>query len=326
MSATSLDGTSYGWDAYVDEIVAQCGSLAKAAERIWGLAPDVEDVASIERGLRRLRARGQRDGGDYGRRLLHLFGLPRPVTERLRWMGIYHARFADLPVTIAREVLQAWNRPPVSQSQGRVWIELGFASAATRSGDPDLARAHLARAEITKPDAGARIEGLLLTAYLESERSPKDVARVAEALARVEPLLADAAIPSEDRESWRARWLDQRAHLMTSKPLRTEATLVEARALYETIGDDATSFAITKRETGLAFVAWKLGDRDAGLRHAARAVESAGDAGLLRLRASALNLEARILGGDAGSAPRARAERIARHLADEELLARVTRR
>ena len=53
----------FSWDDYVAWLVSLHGSLAGAAERLSALRGYKEDVGTIERALRRLRARGQRDGG-----------------------------------------------------------------------------------------------------------------------------------------------------------------------------------------------------------------------------------------------------------------------
>jgi hypothetical protein len=47
-----------------------------------------------------------------GHRLLATFGLPRDVDDRLRFMGSYHARFIDLPVSLCAALVQLWDRPP----------------------------------------------------------------------------------------------------------------------------------------------------------------------------------------------------------------------
>lgn len=61
------------------------------------------------------------------------------------------------------------------------------------------------------------------------------------------------------------------------------------------------AFALFRRDHGLAYCHWKLGDHDRAVRHSRAAVEHAGDAGLLRFRVLALHLLAHIL---AHTAPR----------------------
>ena len=77
------------WADYVDAVVAERGSLALAARFLAERRNFEEDVGSVERGLRRLRERGHKDGGVWGQRALRCFGLPasapgscRPPTLR----------------------------------------------------------------------------------------------------------------------------------------------------------------------------------------------------------------------------------------------------
>ncbi|KIG12946.1 hypothetical protein DB30_00902 [Enhygromyxa salina] len=72
-----------------------------------------EDVASVERGLRRLRDRGNKDGGVWGQRALRCFGLPVEVDDRVRWMGQYHTRFSHLPAPL--NLLAACSAGPAVQ-------------------------------------------------------------------------------------------------------------------------------------------------------------------------------------------------------------------
>jgi hypothetical protein len=88
---TTASGLS--WREYVDEIVRERGSLALAALHLAERRGVEEDVGSVERGLRRLRERGSKDGGVWGERALRCFGLPAAVDDRIRWMGQYHTRF-----------------------------------------------------------------------------------------------------------------------------------------------------------------------------------------------------------------------------------------
>ena len=112
----------FAWADLLARQVAARGSLSAVAEKLAEQRAFREDVATIERGLRRLRARGHQDGGVWGQRLLRAFGLPSDVENRVRWMGQYHTRFTDLPTSVCRELLQLWDRPPVSESPARAWI------------------------------------------------------------------------------------------------------------------------------------------------------------------------------------------------------------
>ena len=97
-----------------------------------------------------------------------------------------------------------------------------------------------------------------------------------------------------------------------------------ARALFERIADDpAIPFVCFRRANGLAYCAWKLGDAEAGIELAQRAAEHAGDGGLVRFRVMALALLVRMLPEPQASAVRERAERLARLIDDDDLVARV---
>ena len=55
----------FDWHAYVAWLVASHGTLTAVASRLSEQRGHREDVQSIERGLRRLRNRGTRDGGSW---------------------------------------------------------------------------------------------------------------------------------------------------------------------------------------------------------------------------------------------------------------------
>jgi hypothetical protein len=178
------------WDELVAHWIEEQGSLAELA-----LALTLAEV-SVERALRRLRGRGQRDGGAWGRRLLRAFGVPRDIERRVRWMGVHHSRFTDLPVSNCLDQLRIWDRPPLSASKAHVWIRLGFAACALRVGDDEHARAQLRQARLVpSPRVSARIEIGLLDAYLSSKEGNR--AQAAKLLMEVEPLRksADAGCP-----------------------------------------------------------------------------------------------------------------------------------
>ena len=107
---------------YLDGLIAEHGSLVAVSERLTATHGWREDVESITRALRRLRARGSLPGGKWGERLLRTFGLPGSVDARLRFMGSYHSRFVDLPVSLCLDLVQLWDRPPTSESRRvRAW-------------------------------------------------------------------------------------------------------------------------------------------------------------------------------------------------------------
>ncbi|MGZ3421678.1 MAG: hypothetical protein ACXVEE_27630 [Polyangiales bacterium] len=311
-SAPGLD-----WGALVDHWVEEHGSLAELALRL-SLAEGIDaDRESVERALRRLRLRGRRDGGEYGQRLLRAFGVPRDVEARVKWMGVYHSRFTDLPVSLCIDQLRVWNRPPVSESRARVWIELGLATAAVRAGDRERARIHLGQAELAPSGAAARVEQRLLGAFLDRQRATA-------LLDEAEGMLADPELSRDERTCLLARSLDQRAYQV----LHSKAPDFErARRLYEAIPrGDVPPFVLAKRESGLAYVCFRTGDSAAARAHAEAASRHAGDGGFVRLRLSYLGLLAHIVGeGEGADAIRERAVRAARLIEDEEIVARLTR-
>src|SRR5207245_7063876 len=74
------------WSDYVEFLVASCGSLAAAAERLSARRGYKEDVATIERALRRLRTRGQASGGTWGpARSPSSVCSRKPTHERAGW-------------------------------------------------------------------------------------------------------------------------------------------------------------------------------------------------------------------------------------------------
>jgi hypothetical protein len=295
------------WGELIGELVSAHGTLSAVA---WKLVAHAEgdDVASIERALRRLRTRGMRDGGVWGQRVLRVFGVPAPVEDRLRWMGLYHSPFNDLPVEMCLDQLRLWDHPPISESRARAWIRLGFASCALRSRRFDDAIAHCAR--VTGDDA-AQIERALIEAYVASRTAdPMPV------LARAAELLAAAQLSPDDRACFEARLVDQRAY-QASRAGDHRCAL----ALYERLPTgDVHPFASYRRDAGRAGALARLGERESALELARRAIDHAGDGGYTRLRAMGLLLLAKIA-GDRDALARARA--IALRLGDQELVSRV---
>lgn len=312
-----------GWDELVAHWAGEHGSLAELALKL-SIAEGIDvDLGSVERALRRLRGRGQRDGGAWGQRLLRAFGVPPDIERRVQWMGVYHSRFTDLPVSVCLDQLRVWDRPPVSESPAHVWIRLGFAACALRLGDHEHARARLRQARLgPEPSVSARIEIRLLDAYLASREGER--ARASALLAEVEPLLNLGELGREERECLRARWLDQRAYQLLHPAPPAEPDVEQARALYERISTrDVAAFVLAKRESGLAYVSR---DPERAREHAEAACRHAGDGGFVRLRLSYLGLLAHILGpGRAADDVRERAVRAAARLEDEELVARLSK-
>lgn len=315
------------WGDYVRHLVLEHGSLALVAQRLVGLPGMPDDVTSIERALRRLRARGHHDGGTYGRRLLDTYGLPQRVERWARWMGSYHSRFTDLPVSLCLEQLRVWDRPPVSESGARAWLQLGFASCAMRRRDAEGATAYLERARILSAGASAdcRVEIVLFEAFVARERGDHGAADAA--LARAGRLIDAGVLPPEAEAHLLARWLDQRA-FGAAHPPAGRPDLAAALALYERMpAGEVPPFVACKRDAGTAYVRWKLGDVAPAAELARAAARHAGDGGMVRLRINCLNLLAHILGdSDEARSSRERAVLMARRLEDEELLARLATR
>lgn len=319
----------FGWEDLLAGLVETHGSLAAVATRLAEARGHAEDLESIERGLRRLRDRGGRDGGVWGRRVLAAFGLPASVEARVRWMGVYHGRLTDLPRPLAADLLRVWDRPPVSEAPARVWIALAWATLAVRDRDLDEATARLDAAGRAVVDDAARVECLLTEAFVASRRAPEAfVSLLDEAEAALDRLDARGlASDAEDRLCWRARLVDHRAFRLNAPRPDGRRDAEAARALYAALPDaGAPPFARCRRANGLAWSLYFLGDPDGAVREARASVEHAGDAGSLRLRAMALLALARFLAGtEEGATAKARADAIARRLDDEVLRWRVSR-
>jgi hypothetical protein len=305
------------WGELIESLVATHGTLAAIAWKLIEYA-DGDDVASVERALRRLRTRGQRDGGRWGQLVLRVFGVTASIETRLRWLGFYHSPFNDLPVGLCLDQLRLWDRPPIATSRARVWLHLGFASCALRTRNFDDAATHVRRARTALAALPAdydvaRLELALIDGYLASR---VDEAGVEPALDTATKLLATAALSPEDRACFTARLADQRAY-----QLNRAGDHAAALAIYESIPVGVHPFASYRRDAGRAYGAWKLGRADAlALAHAA--VDHAGDGGYTRLRAMGLLMIAKIRGDPDA---RARARAIADRLDDAELRRRADR-
>lgn len=303
------------WGELLDSLVATHGTLTAVAWKLIEHA-DGDDVASVERALRRLRTRGQRDGGRWGQHLIRVFGVPAPIETRLRWLGHYHSPFNDLPVGLCLDQLRLWDRPPIATSRARVWLHLGFASCALRTRRFDDAVTHARRAgaalaALPADYDAARIELVLVQAYTASRiGEPVEL----DAAAR---LLATATLSDDDRACFEARLADHRAY-----HLNRAGDHASALALYESIPANVHPFASYRRDAGRAYGTWKLGDRDRAVELARVACEHAGDGGYTRLRAMGLLMIWKISGDDDA---RARARAIADRLGDDELRTRADR-
>lgn len=308
---------AFDWGAYMAWLVERHGTLAAVAEALAAERGHTEEQGSIERALRRLRGREGRDGGTWGVRVLRRFGMPDDVTSRVRWMGQYHTRFTDLPRALCLELLRPWDRPPVSESPARAWVQLGLAGVALRGREPERAHACLRQAE-RAAEGLSRLEWLLAQSFAISRDEPGAArALVVEA----EALLATLPMSEDDRACYRARCVDH--HGWHANVVREDHAA--AKALYESLPQDGPPFARVRRDNGLGWSLLRLGDREGAHACAVRAVEAAGDGGSLRLRVMALGLMAATLEGAAAEAARRRAAEIAERLDDEALRVRIER-
>jgi hypothetical protein len=234
--------------------------------------------------------------------------VPRPLDDTARWMGQYHSRFADLPLSLREAQLWLWDRPPIIESSAACWIHLGLASAALRRRDVEGAWLRLARGS-DAPHPAAQVEAALLEARLAMDAGLAD--RADELLTRAHAQTTELP-PGDERDCYHARWADQRAyHLIHAGPV---ARLSQAARLYQSIDKSSpAAFALFRRHHGLAYCQWKLGHTDLAIRHARTAAQHAGDAGLLRCRVMALQLLGHI---EPSQAPRLcrRADRITAEL------------
>ncbi|NOK17242.1 hypothetical protein [Corallococcus carmarthensis] len=324
-ATASQSPVGYTWSDYVEALVTEHGSLAAVAWKLVerGLA---EDTTSVERALRRLRGRVQRDGGLIGQRLLRVFGVPATVEAQARWMGTYHSPFGDLPVRLCLDQLRLWERPPLSESRARVWILLGLAGVALRQRAFDDARTLLDGAAALADSPAARIEHHLATSYLLT-RLDSNVQRAEAAarphLERARSLLdaSRAELDPTDAACFQARLVDHEAF-----DANRRGDSAAALALYRSLPtEDVHPFASYRRDAGLAFGLHRLGEHGEALRLAHRACEHAGDGGYVRLRVMGLLMVARIQGAPDHAGTLARAAAIAQRLEDPELRVRIER-
>ena len=322
MSESESRALGFTWGDYVDGLVAREGSLVAVAERLAATKSYEEDVGSIERGLRRLRSRGSSPGGKWGSRLLSLFGLPGDVQARLRWMAAYHSRFTDLPVPVCEDLVRLWDHPPTNDRRdSRVWLGIARTCIALRRSEDERALELLEQIErdLEYAPVEARIEFLLIRAFIASKR---ETDRVPEVLAAVAPLLPEVA-GDDERACLEVRWIDQRAYDLNSG-LRGAPDYAAAEALYRGIPSEGLPpFVLCRRANGLAYARFKQGDLEQAANLARDAAAHAGDGGHVRLRVMALGLLARIEPRE--SAAHARALEMSRRLDDELLLSRLGR-
>ncbi len=321
----------FDWADYIDHLVAISGSLVAVADKLCASRGYKDDIGSVERALRRLRTRKTAPGGTWGTRVVALFGLPTAIDERVRQLGQYHSRLAELPVSMCEDLVRVWDKPPITEARaGRAWLAVARASIALRLAQlddaiaiVDRARADLSSAPGTSASGTsasgvvgtplpARIEAILIRAYVASRTN---LAAVPALLDETAPLI-DRVDDPHDRACLRARLADHRAY-----ELNQRGDHAAAEAIYRAMPDEGPTFARTRRANGIAYARWKRGEPDAA-QFALAAIEHAGDGGHLRGRAMALRNYARIA-SDADA--QARAVAIAQHLEDETLLGRFRR-
>ena len=253
-------GAPMAWAGYIDGLIAEHGSLAALCERLGGVRGFREDVESIGRAVRRLRGRGGQSGGVWGERFLRTFGLPSSVHARLCFMGQYHSRFVDLPVPLARDLVQLWDRPPTSESRtGRLWLSLARATLALREVEHEEAAQHLAAAAASAPgDAAGQIEVALGSAFVESRARPQDIP---DALVPVPAWLAEVA--GSDADCLRARYIGQLAHAHNRS-----GDVERGLALHLELPDGATvhPFARSRRANGIAYARFRRRNLSTRLR------------------------------------------------------------
>lgn len=318
MAAPGQNPGQPSWELYLDTLVQEHGSLVAVSQRLAATRAFRDDLESISRALRRLRARGSLPGGKWGERLLATFGLPASFDARLRFMGSYHSRFVDLPVSLCTDLVQLWDRPPTSESRaGRLWLSLARATLALRGRRFEEASLHAATARAASVEGtlpGAKVELALIEALLAS----RDGEAEAVALAQVPGWLA--LIEGGDAECLRARYVGQVAHALS----RAGHT-ARAEELHMALPDLPTTapFARSRRANGIAYGRFRHGDAQAAVEHAHLAARYAGDAGHVRLRAMALLMLARVTPSPAeATEARDRARAIAGVLEDETLRSR----
>ena len=320
---------AWTWADVVDLHIAERGSLAELARTLQDVAPDSAglspDTMTVERGLRRLRKRGNREGNRYGRLVLRCLGLPTSMSTWVREMGQYHSRCSDLPIPLKRDQLHRWDCPPLTESLAAIWVHVGLASIAHQLRDAPLRDQRLKLATHLKPRVAtaAQLEVLLLSALVASDADDLQAARLH--LGEARDLLLASPPPGDDRAGYLARLHDQEAYLLTHAHRDDPERLHRALALYDAI-PSVTPFAAFRREHGRAWCLWRLDRRDEALAAAVIACQQAGDGGFVRFRVLTLGLRAHILGpGPEALAALARAEAMADRLGDERLLSRMRR-
>ncbi len=306
---------SFTWADLVDTLVAERGSLAELVRALYEVHPGElpPDPLTVERGLRRLRSREVRSGDKYGRMLVRNFGLPLPIQTWARELGQYHSRLSELSLTLRRDQLRLWDRPPVSESAEAAWIHIALASLAHADADTDALarRLELAALGVGRAGIAARLELDLFRARLATDAGDLELAE--RRLAAVATCLSPEPEPAEfesgpaesgpgdlgtyDRACLDARRLDQLAYLRARGWRGHPDRLTAAERVYREIPARGPAFVVFRRHQGLAWCLWRRGEPpQLAQRHVELAAQAAGDGGFLHLRRLALRLHARIVG------------------------------
>jgi len=317
---------AFTWADLVDALAEERGSLAELARSLTEVAPASAglslDPLTVERGLRRLRKRGNAEGDKYGRLLLRLFGVPGALETWARWMGQYHSRLSDLPTAMRRDQLRLWDRPPISESTVSIWVHIGLAGLANREREVEALERRLALARLLakRAPSAARLELALFEAALAVDAGEREAA--AGLLEAAAGLLDDAALDGDERACYFARIQDQRAYRVARGWREERWRLGEALELYAAIPEAGPAFVRFRRAHGVAWCRWRMGEVEAARAAVERAVAAAGDGGLRRPRCMALTLRG-LISGEPGDLERAL--RIAEEVGDERLVERVRR-
>ncbi|HEY6726471.1 MAG TPA: hypothetical protein VI197_20695 [Polyangiaceae bacterium] len=324
----SAPPVGFSWETVVLAFVSEAGGWAALSDellrRTRGVAAVPSDPHVVEKGLRRLAKRGQKPGGQYGRWLLRYFGVPASLERWAEWMGQFHSRFADLPTSLRFEQLNLWDRPPVTESRLAAWVHVGMASVLLRMRLEIDATRRLELAEASAAQAGTacQVEVALLRAKLLTDAGDRDGSRLL--FERIEAWLTAPELSTDARACYHARLIGQRAYHLTRALPGSEPDVSGALELFQQIHDEPfIPFVAFRKSNGVAYCRWRLGDTAAGIAEARRALQHAGDGGLVRFRIMALNLLARMLPEAESSAVRQRAETLSRLVEDDDLLRRL---
>jgi len=330
MKNAMLVPLTFTWGHFVDILIQERGGMTELARYLQDIAPTSaklsDDTTTVERGLRRLRQRGNAEGNKYGRLLLRCFGIPIPIVEWARELGMYHRRSSDLSVQLRRDQLRLWDCPPINETPSAAWIHIGLASVAHREKDRAQLqrRMELAQLFFSEQEPGSQLEYRLLEARIQTDqgRFPESL----ETLELASSLLKTAELPSHDAACFRARILDQKAYTLSRGWKSVPDKLDAALALYQSIDlEEGAPFVAFRRFHGIAWCLWRQGKESEALLAAQKACSYAGDGGFIRLRIMSLGQQANILGSDSqeGRELLERARGMAKQLQDRQLFEKL---